>query len=163
MHKHTIALGQMILRHGVTMRNMIRARLPFALSLLIIVFICSCNKQPIRPTPSIYLPTNHSPILDSLIAVPDTIGPSDSVVVHCYAREPDGDSLFYDWLTDARLKIPGQPSFSSNYLNNQLSPSLTFINTNLSDTTNDSAWVYVLVRDGKGGGADRHVFIIMHR
>jgi hypothetical protein len=105
-------------------------------------------------------PPNHSPVIDDLIAFPDTIAPSDSTVVMCSATDPDGDSLVYDWLTDARLIIQGAHAGNS-YLNNQPSPRRAFYNANLPNPINDSAWVYCDVRDLRGGGADRHVFIIL--
>jgi hypothetical protein len=108
------------------------------------------------------LPTNHSPVLTNLVAFPDTMGPSDSTVVVCTASDPDGDTLVYDWLTDARLTIQGAHAGDS-FLNNQPSPKRTFYNANLSNPINDSAWVYCDVRDLRGGAGDRHVFITLRR
>jgi len=125
-------------------------------TLLIQAALCGCKKEPTTVIP----PQNHAPVLDSLIAYPDTIGPSDSTVVVCYARDPDGDSLAYDWLTDARLRIKGNPDWK-NYLNQQRVPSLTFYNANLSNPINDSAWVYCSARDLRGGAAPRRIFIIL--
>ena len=110
----------------------------------------------------IVFPQNHPPVLDSLVAMPDTIGPSDSTVVACYARDADGDTLVFDWKTDARLNIQGT-STSNRQLNAQLSPQHTFYNANLPNPINDSAWVYCLVRDRRGGGAAREVFIVLSR
>ena len=146
-------MGRLPVRGAVTL--LLLAAFLFALA--------GCSDQRVEgPT----LPTNHDPVIDSLVAVPDTIGPSDSTVVTCFARDPDNadrDSLVYDWLTDSRLRIPGQPAWDNNFLNNQPSPRCTFCNTNLPNPINDSAWVYCSARDPRGGGAWRQVFIILRR
>ena len=120
--------------------------------------LAGCNEEPPRPTPLI--PQNHPPVITGLEAFPDTIGPSDSVVVVCSATDPDGDSLVYDWQTDARLNIQGTPTWNK-YLNHQPSPRHTFYNANLPNPINDSAWVYCETRDPKGGGAGRVLFVTL--
>jgi len=105
---------------------------------------------------------NHAPVIDSMSATPDTIGPSDSTIVFCLAHDPDGDSLVYDWRTDDRLNIEGAPTWNK-YLNQQHLPWHKFYNANLEPRPSDSAWVYCEVRDPRGGGAGRHVFIILRR
>lgn len=141
----------------------VRAR-RWALPMVLVPALCwGCGRRGVVPLVPVFVSRNHPPVVDSLVATPDSIGPSDSTVVHCYAHDPDGDSLRFDWQTDARLRIPGQPSYSSTYLNNQPSPSLAFYNTNLPNPINDSAWVDVLVEDRKGGAAEREVFIILRR
>jgi hypothetical protein len=102
---------------------------------------------------------NHNPVIDSLIAVPDTIGPSDSTVVTCFAHDIDGDSLVYDWETDGRLNIQGTPTWNK-FLNQQHVPSHTFYNANIT-TNSDSAWVFCEARDMLAGGVGQHVFIIL--
>ena len=129
----------------------------FLISIALLVASCGCGNTRL-PT----LARNHSPVVHGLIAFPDTIGPSDSTVVVCSATDADGDTLVYDWETDARLDIAGEPTWNK-YLNAQLSPRHTFYNADLSNPINDSAWVYCLVRDRRGGGADREVFIILER
>jgi hypothetical protein len=106
------------------------------------------------------VPTNHPPVIINLVAFPDTIGLSDSTVVVCTASDPDGDSLVYDWETDARLNIDGNSTWDK-FFNNQPSPQHTFHNANLPNPINDSAWVYCAVRDPRGGGSGRHVFITL--
>jgi hypothetical protein len=130
---------------------------PLLLAVLLIQpGLFGCNSDGV----GVILPTNQRPIVDSLIALPDTIGPSDSTVVTCFAWDPDGDSLVYDWQTDSRLLIQGNPPWNR-FLNQQHSPSHTFYNANLSNPINDSAWVYCKARDPWGGGAGRRVFIIL--
>ena len=120
-----------------------------------------CNEM--RSRPPVPPASNHSPVIDSLVAYSDTIGPSDSSLVVCFARDSDGDSLVYDWLTDARLNIPGLPTWRNTYLNEQPSPCQIFYNSNLPNPINDSAWVYCSARDRRGGGVGRTVFIILRR
>lgn len=121
---------------------------------------CGQGSGSTQPDPNAWLRGNHAPVITALVAAPDTIGPSDSTIVMCTASDPDGDSLVYDWETDARLDIKGTPTWNK-YYNNQLVPQQTFYNANLSNPINDSAWVYCSVRDPRGGGSGRHVFIIL--
>jgi hypothetical protein len=126
------------------------------LALLSAAVLSGCQDNEDLPTH----PRNHPPVISALVAIPDTIGPSDSTVVVCTATDADGDSLVYDWQTDARLNIQGTPTWNK-YVNNTRSPSRTFYNADLSNPINDSAWVYCHVRDPRGGGTGRHVFIIL--
>jgi hypothetical protein len=144
--------------HYARPRIPVRGASTLLLAAIIQVALSGCHGQ--SPNRPIY-PHNHAPLLDSLIAIPDTIGPSDSTVVTCFARDPDGDPLVYDWLTDSRLVIQGTPIWDHLHLNNQPSPRCTLYNANLPDPINDSAWVYCSARDPRGGGAGRHVFIIL--
>src|SRR5262249_54480694 len=105
-----------------TLRTMPRLVLAPALVAVSLLPLVGCAKHsPSDPA----LPVNRSPVLDSLVAYPDTIGPSDSTTVVCFAREPDGDTLFFDWQTDARLNIKGTPTWNK-YFNNQISPAQVF-------------------------------------
>ena len=67
---------------------------------IIVLIIFGCNEEPVQPE-------NHRPIIFSLTAFPETVNHSDSVIVICNAMDPDGDTLVYDWITDARLRING--------------------------------------------------------
>ena len=42
-------------------------------------------------------PTNHAPVISSIIANPENICPNDSSVITCNATDQDGDSLNYSW------------------------------------------------------------------
>lgn len=128
----------------------------FLISIALLVVSCGCGNTQ-WPTLAAH---NHSPVVHGLSAFPDTIVPSDSTVVTCSATDADGDTLVYDWKTDARLNIAGTPTWNKQ-LNAQLSPQHTFSNADLPNPINDSAWVYCLVRDRRGGGADREVFIVL--
>jgi hypothetical protein len=75
------------------MRHVPRSLPLFLAALHVEAGICGCRSK--VPTKAPYR-INHSPVIDSLVAFPDTIGPSDSTVVVCYARDPDGDPLRYE-------------------------------------------------------------------
>ena len=133
-----------------------RGTLALLLALALQAALYGCQKQATQPV----YPRNHSPVIDTLVALPDTIGSSDSTVVTCTATDPDADALVYDWETDARLNIEGTPTWNKGLFNTR-NPSHKFYNANLPNPINDSAWVYCTVRDSRGGGAGRHVFIIL--
>jgi len=141
--------------HQVTRSILARASKLSAV-LLLEAALSGCQ-QP--TTPPVYR-RNNAPVVEALVAFPDTIGPSDSTIVACTASDADGDSLVYDWQTDARLNIQGTPTWNK-YLNNTRSPIHTFYNADLPNPISDSAWVYCHVRDPRGGGAGRTVFIIL--
>jgi hypothetical protein len=63
-------------------------------------------------------PENHSPVIVSVSAFPSTIHRADSALVIVDATDADGDTLVYDWTTDARLRISG--ARFSTYLYNTL-------------------------------------------
>jgi hypothetical protein len=126
--------------------------------LLLPVGSCGCQNHSSSPTNP--ASPNNAPVIDSLFATPDSIGTSDSTVVFCKARDADGDSLVYDWETDARLNIQGTPTWNK-YVNQTHSPAHTFYNANLPNPISDSAWVYCEVRDLRGGSDVRTVFIIL--
>jgi hypothetical protein len=126
------------------------------IALILSTAIAGCQKDGVTPPK----PMNHSPVIDSIIAVPDSLGPSDSTIVSCFASDIDGDTLVYDWHTDARLNIQGTPTWNK-HLNAQRSPYHTFYNADLPNRINDSAWVYCEVHDRIGGGASARVYIIL--
>ena len=43
---------------------------------------------------------NHAPIIDSLIAEPDSVYPGDTVTLSCSSTDPDGDGLMTMWYCD---------------------------------------------------------------
>ena len=125
---------------------------------LLLLSIHACHKRPTGPASR----DNHDPIIDSLFATPDTIGPSDSTIVECIARDSDNDSLVYDWATSEQLNIQGNPTWNK-FLNQQHSPIHKFYNADLPPPRRDSAYVLCGVRDPLGGGAERNIFIVLHR
>jgi hypothetical protein len=113
---------------------------------------CS-SRDPVKPT-------NHSLIMHSLTASPDTLGPGDSTVVTCVATDQDGDTLVYDWACDWRMHIKGQPlpyPIKNNTFNNAETLYLDW-----APTQPDSTWMTCEVRDRLGGGAIRALVFRTH-
>ena len=107
------------------------------------VGISACEDQnPVRPT-------NKNPSIKSLIAFPSAIAPSDSVIVACQATDLDGDSLVYDWITDARL-IPRDARPGDFEVYNTPSSTQVFHRSTVTPIS-DTAWVRCYVRDLRGG------------
>jgi hypothetical protein len=125
-------------------------------ALILATVLASCQKKPATA------PENHSPTILSVIAFPDTIGPSDSTTVVCTASDQDGDSLVYDWQTDARLRVQGALTGDDGIFATRANAHV-FYNANLSNPINDSAWVYCTVQDRRGGAESRIVFIALRR
>ena len=95
--------------------------------------------------------TNKSgPVIASLSASTDAIGPGDSTLVSCVATDANGDTLVYDWFTDSRLVIKGNSPADHHLFNSPFNSHIFYHGT---VTPFDSAWVECTVRDGKGGNA----------
>lgn len=110
----------------------------------------SCDENPVKQE-------NHSPIISSLIAFPQTISPSDSLIVICYASDPDGDTLVYDWLTDSRLKIEGTDEFILYHTSENIR---RFYLQNINKVP-DTLGITCSARDVKGGSASKSVLIFL--
>ncbi len=96
---------------------------------------------------------NRDPVITRVIVDPDSIGPFDSTLVSIIARDPDHDHLVYDWVTDARLSIPGN-SANTFYRYNTQSSTQAFYPGPAMVHAVDTAWVQCFARDGKGGMSD---------
>lgn len=71
-------------------------------AVLLLVLVGACGgDHPAAPR------INHSPIILSVSALPETLGLSDSTTITCNAVDPDGDPLVYDWFTQLPLRIVG--------------------------------------------------------
>lgn len=103
-------------------------------------------------------PQNNSPEILSLDVFPNVIGPSDSVIVICEAIDPDGDTLVYDWITDARVRIKGSQYF---WLYHTSENTRIFYPTNINNVPVDTLWVQCIVRDVKGGSTDGLVLFMV--
>lgn len=112
----------------------------------------NCTKEsPVQPQ-------NNSPEILSLDVFPNVIGPSDSVIVICEAIDPDGDTLVYDWITDARVRIKGSQYF---WLYHTSENTRIFYPTNINNVPVDTLWVQCIVRDVKGGATDGLVLFMV--
>ena len=105
----------------------------------------ACKNDSVRP------PENRNPIILSVTAFPDTISATDSVIVMCNAIDPDGNALVYDWFTDSRLRIKGEP-VDEGILYNTHENFHVFYAAHVNVPV-DTAWVSCEVRDGIGGVA----------
>jgi len=124
-----------------------------ALPLALGVVLCSCSRSPTQ----VYT----GPQIVTVLATPDTLGPSDSTVVECVAIDRAGDALVYDWVTDARLKIQGVPA-NRNWLYTTRSNRHVFYTGPVYAYPLDTAWVQCFARDLKGGEDARTINILLH-
>lgn len=122
--------------------------------LVLAASVGACDDDPVGPR-------NRNPVILSLTAFPNTIGLTDSAIVICHAMEPDADSLFYDWFTDARLTIKGALP-GDNFLYNTRENSRIFYHGSVTPV-NDTAFVQCIVRDRRGGADGRIVRIVLLR
>lgn len=111
--------------------------------------VCGCDENPVVRH------NNHNPAISSVVIFPETVGPSDSLVVICTATDPDGDSLVYDWYslsgTVVRIKggLPGQIALYNTPQNFQVfyAPDSMYV-----AAPQDTFGIECAVRDGIGGG-----------
>ena len=116
--------------------------------LLVVPILCAVLCAPGCGSKTPLEPINRSPVVQSLLVFPTTIGPGDSAIIVCTATDPDGDTVVYDWYSGGGLRTSyGFPAF--NRYDNTL---VVRPGSNITAPL-DTAWVYCEVRDGKGGGA----------
>lgn len=108
-------------------------------------------------------PTNRSPVIQSLVVFPTTIGPGDSAIVLCMATDPDGDTLVYDWFSDCRIVKKGSSPHSGGSLNNQYDPGIVVYPGQCMDAPIDTGWISCGVRDRRGGGSYARIVHIIVR
>jgi hypothetical protein len=116
------------------------------------VGIAACKAYPTRPE-------NRRPTISSVVAFPTTIGLGDSTLITVFATDPDGDSLFYDWEAYNGLRIKDDP-YDDGVLYNTSSRSRVFY-LRWRPENYDTAFVVCGVRDGKGGGDNRMILILL--
>ena len=117
-------------------------------ALLLLLLVGACKKGHITGPPPLQ---NHNPQILSLWAFPNSIGPTDSMVVVCQASDEDGDSLVYDWFTDSRFIIAGNNPSDHDLYNSPFNFHVFY--RNYVSQTDTTAWVQCIVRDGLGGAA----------
>jgi hypothetical protein len=122
-----------------------------AITLLIII---GCEEDPVQPE-------NHQPIIFSLTAFPEVVGPSDSVIVICNAMDPDADTLVYDWLTDGKSRIKGA-DVNDHMLYHTYENSRVFY-PKLNFALPDTLWVLCDARDVKGKSIGKWVSFIVRQ
>jgi len=104
---------------------------------------------------------NRDPVIAALRAVPDSIGPSDSTSVTCSATDPDGDTLVFDWVTDARLIIKGNPPNQYWLYDTRIGSQIFYAGPSALYPV-DTAWVQCFARDRKGGSTEQLIRIKVH-
>ena len=125
-------------------------------SLTLINMYCS-NDSPITTK-------NHSPVIFTLIAFPDEVSPSDSLIVICNAFDPDGDSLVYDWYTSGVVRIkgafPGLPVLLNTFENSRIFYAPDSVHVAVPQ---DTFKVECAVRDRKGDQDVKSINFIVKR
>jgi len=120
------------------------------ISLLVLL---SCEEDIIKPE-------NHQPIIFSLTAFPDVIGPTDSVIIVCNAMDPDADTLVYDWFTDGKSRIKGASNNDHSLYHTYENSRVFYPKSNIIPP--DTLWVSCYARDVKGKSVGESVsFVVM--
>lgn len=96
-------------------------------------------------------PVDRSPVVQSLLAFPSSIGPGDSAIVMCVATDPDGDQLVFDWTSNCQLLKQGE-SASSPTVFSRGNTLVVYVGS-CAQAPLDVGWVSCDVRDRRGGGA----------
>lgn len=138
--------------HGRVARRILQLTMLVALALLVL----ACTKDRVT-APS---PVNHAPVISSMWSFPEVLGSQDSMIVACLASDADGDTLFYDWITDAHFVIKGNPP-DNHHLYDSRSNTQVFIRDYVLPT-DTVAWVQCIVRDHKGGADGRVLVVRVH-
>lgn len=129
-----------------------RARMRVLPALALVVGMGACSEYPTRPT-------EHRPVVSSVVVFPSIIGQGDSVIITVFATDRDGDTLVYDWFTDSRLIIQDD-GLEDGILYNTVSSSHVFYRST-SPPRNDSVWVWCDARDRRGGSDGRRVLVLL--
>jgi hypothetical protein len=106
------------------------------------------------------MPQNTNPQILSVEAFPAIIDAGDSAIVYCRAVDSDGDSLFYDWTADGKLRLQGVPAYF-HYRYDSRSPTQVFYPAAVN-TPSDTAWIEAAVRDHRGGIASVLVKLVIN-
>ena len=147
--RHTATEGK---RAGVSLRP---AQRTMALAIALATCVVACEMStPLQPG-------NRSPVVQSLVAFPTTLGPGDSAIVVCGATDPDGDTMVYDWSSDCRLlkKGDGRGGFTIY----EQGRSLVVYAGACNRAPIDTGWISCDVRDHKGGMASSRPVLIVVR
>ena len=127
-----------------------------ALLVLGAVLMSACNgASPTAPTT-----TKHAPLIRSLRCFPATIGPGDSAIVICDAFDQDGDSLRYDWISDARLRLAGAPPGETHVLASRSNSQVVYYGTPIDPS--DTGFVQCIVNDFNGSSSGAIIRIPLH-
>jgi len=92
---------------------------------------------------------------------PDVIGLNDSVIVICKAIDPDGDTLYYDWITDGRLKINGGNADDHWLYHTNENSRIFYPKPDVVNLPVDTLWVQSHVRDFRGGDVAELILFVV--
>ncbi len=129
------------------------------IALVLTLFVGACSHKN-ATAPARLRPANHNPVISSMWAFPDNVGPQDSMIVVCTASDADGDPLVYDWGTDSRFIIKGNVPADHDLYNSPNNWQVFYSNYLLP--TDTMAWVACVVRDQKGGGTGQVLPVRVH-
>ena len=93
-------------------------------------------------------PTHHSPVISSMVAFPQVLGPGESTLVTVNAFSPDGDSLDYFWYAAPYVGPKGQTPWDQFVVTR--SSSLVYYRS-ADSVPEDTNWVRCEVYDSRGG------------
>ena len=122
-----------------------------SLLLLALIAVGSCRRYATRPD-------DRLPVISSITAFPSTIRITDSTMVTVIANDPDGDALGFDWDgLELQALTRGQTTAlaSGAYLHTQV------LHPTATAQAGDTAWVWFLVLDGRGGFDERSVRVAL--
>jgi hypothetical protein len=124
---------------------------------IILLLNLNCKNNPVEVKQE-----NRKPVIFSVTVFPDIVKPGDSLIVVCNAYDPDGDTLVYDWITDARVKIKGTNS-EQDWLYNTYENFQVLYPNNLNNIPVDTLWVQCFARDGKGESDNKLIFFLLKK
>ena len=104
-------------------------------------------------------PQNRSPVILSLVAFPEVVSASDSVLVACQAMDADSDTLVYDWITDSRLRLQGVRHGQHSLYNTHESFMIFYPDVIYAPV--DTAWIQCFARDRRGMSAAQIVHVVI--
>ena len=126
------------------------------LTALWLISMSACRTNPTVPPP----PQEHAPVIRSLRCFPSTIGPTDSAIVICDTFDQDGDSLQYDWVSDARVRLAGLPPGEAHVYGSRSNSQVVYYGT--PPTPSDTGFVQCVVNDFTGNSSGAIIRIPLH-
>ncbi|MBI5169789.1 MAG: hypothetical protein HZA61_09900 [Candidatus Eisenbacteria bacterium] len=127
-------------------------RAVLAITATLVALLAVGCEQPTAPKPQ-----NHPPVVHSIVGFPPVLVPGDSAIVVCSVTDADGDTLIYDWYSNAQIKVPGEVD---NLLENTRTNVMkVFTGTRFGDP--DTGVVTCVIYDRKGGAAMGRVFFLL--
>jgi hypothetical protein len=124
-------------------------------ALLLAAIAAACASPGTSPDPT---SGNRRPVILHLAAFPEVTFATDSVLVVCQAMDPDCDTLVYDWITDARMRIKGARDGEYSLYNTFESFQVFYPAVH---GPADTAWVQCFARDRRGKSAQQVIVFVI--